>query len=100
MSDLLSAEDFLLASDNHLGALWAHHYIDGPYPESIQDWLGARQVFYSAYVLYREKQCQGEHRFRVPQGVSSYVQAAAANCSARRGKHRQRRVGQVKTGFS
>jgi hypothetical protein len=70
MSDLLSTEDFLLASDNHLGALWAHHYIDGPYPESIQDWLGARQVFYSAYVLYREKQCQGEHRFRVPQGLA------------------------------
>jgi hypothetical protein len=66
MSDFLSTEDFLLACDNHLGALWAHHYIDGPYSEAIQDWLGARQVFCDTYVSHREKQCAGEHRFRVP----------------------------------
>jgi hypothetical protein len=70
MSDLLSTEDFLLASDNQLGALWAKHYIDGPYPEAIQDWLGARQAFYDAYVKHREQQCTGEHRFRVPDTIA------------------------------
>ena len=70
MSDLFSTEDFLLASDNQLGDLWAHHYIDGPYPEAIADWLGARQFFYDAFVSYREKQCPGEQRFRVPGAVA------------------------------
>jgi hypothetical protein len=47
MSDLSSTEEFLLASDNHLGDLWAHRYLDGPYPEAIQDWVDARQFFLS-----------------------------------------------------
>ena len=70
MSDLMSTEDFLLASDNQLGTLWAHHYIDGPYPEAIQDWLGARQVFYNAYVRHREKQCLAEQLFRIPKALA------------------------------
>jgi hypothetical protein len=80
MSDLLSTEDFLLASDNQLGVLWAHYYIDGPYPEAIQDWLGARQVFYDAYVSYCEKQHLAEQLFRIPKALAPgspvYLQSA------------------------
>jgi hypothetical protein len=79
MSELSSTEDFLLASDNQLGDLWAHHYIDGAYPEAIEDWLGTRQFFYEAYVSYREKECLAEQRFRVPKaldpGSPAYVKS-------------------------
>jgi hypothetical protein len=82
MNDLSSTEEFLLASDNHLGDLWAHRYLDGPYPEAIQDWVDARQFFYQAYVKYREKQCQGQDRFRVPKtlapGSPAYLQSVQA----------------------
>jgi hypothetical protein len=79
MSDLSSTEEFLLASDNHLGDLWGHRYLDGPYPEAIQDWVDARQFFYQAYVKYREKQCPSQDRFRVPEtlapGSGAYIQS-------------------------
>jgi hypothetical protein len=88
MSDLPNTEDFLLACDNQLGALWAHHYIDGPYPEAIQDWLGARQVFYSAYVGYREKQYLAEQLFRIPKALAPgsplYLQSVQAALDAGR----------------
>jgi hypothetical protein len=66
MIDLSSTEQFLLASDNQLGDIWARHYIDGAYPEAIEDWCGARKFFHDAYVAYREQQCLGDQPFRVP----------------------------------
>ena len=90
MSDLSSTEEFLLASDNHLGDLWAHRYLDGPYPEAIQDWVDARQFFYQAYVKYREKQGQGQgqDRFRVPETLAprsgAYLQSVQEALAAGR----------------
>ncbi len=75
MSDLFNTEEFLLASDNQFGDVWAHHYIDGAYPEAIEDWLGVRKFFYDAYVAYREKQCAGDQRFRVPATIPAGSEA-------------------------
>ena len=75
MSDLFNTEEFLLANDNQLGDVWAHHYIDGAYPEVIEDWFGARKFFYDAYVAYREKQCAGDQRFRVPATIPTGSEA-------------------------
>jgi hypothetical protein len=66
MSHPLSTEEFLLASDNQLGDIWVRRFIEGAYPEAIEDWCGARKFFHDAYVGYRERQCLADQRFRVP----------------------------------